>query len=149
MTTVTPTYDALNHLANMDALSACFRRVCDSLASPGLFVFDLNTAKGLNRWNGISVMDTEDTTIINRGIYAPGEKRAYLSITGFARTSDDTFERFREVAYNTVFAMKDVVAQLERTGFTQIRVSGASDLESPADDPETLDRAVFICEKAG
>mgnify|MGYP006267515735 CR=1 FL=1 len=51
--------------------------------------------------------------------------------------------------HNTVFAMKDVEAELRSAGFSQIRVSGASDLESPADDPETLDRAFFICEKAG
>lgn len=145
---VVSTYDALNHLPDMDALSACFRRVYDSLAAPGLFVFDLNTAKGLNRWNGVNVMDTDNLTIINRGVYAPGEKRAYLSITGFARSSGDTFERFREIAYNTVFAMNEVDAELKRTGFTQIRVAGASDLETPVDDPESLDRAFFICEKA-
>jgi ubiquinone/menaquinone biosynthesis C-methylase UbiE len=41
------TYDSLNHLPNEEALASCVRRVLE--VCEGMFVFDLNTRRGLRR----------------------------------------------------------------------------------------------------
>ncbi len=141
------TFDALNHLPTTDSLKGCFESVYDALDTPGLFVFDLNTAHGLSRWNGISVVDTEDFTTINRGIHASGADRAYTSFTGFARRKDGTYEKFQEVAYNTVFNMADVLRMAQEVGFQRVYAAETRDLETGIEDPEVLDRAFFVCSK--
>ncbi len=140
------TFDALNHLPDVAALAGCFASVYESLDSPGIFVFDLNTAKGLERWNGITVHDAEEHLIVNRGIYAPGADRAYTSITGFLQNPDGSYNRFKEFAYNTVFSVDEVKQQLSEAGFTAYAADG-KDLTTPVDDAESLGRAFFVCAK--
>ena len=141
------TFDALNHLPSIDALKGCFQSVYAALGSRGLFVFDLNTARGLARWNGINVQDSDELTVINRGIYAPGADRAYTSITGFVRRDDGAYDRFKEVAYNTVFKMADVNRVLTETGFRETYVADSTDLGARIEDPEAMGRAFFVCTK--
>jgi SAM-dependent methyltransferase len=44
------------------------------------------TRRGLRRWNGISVDDTDDAMfVVNRGIYDGQADRAWARITGFVR----------------------------------------------------------------
>jgi SAM-dependent methyltransferase len=79
------TFDALNHLESLSKLQACFRCVRAALAPGGVFLFDLNTEKGLQRWNRIAVEDGDQFVLINRGLFAPGMDRAFARITGFTR----------------------------------------------------------------
>jgi predicted TPR repeat methyltransferase len=46
---VVSTYDALNHLASLEALQRCFASVYAVTQDGGTFVFDLNTRVGLKR----------------------------------------------------------------------------------------------------
>jgi len=140
-------FDSLNHLPDVDALGSCFSCAWDSLRSPGMFVFDLNTPTGLERSNGINVQDSEEITIINRGIYAPGAERAFTSITGFIRNADGTYERFSERAYNTVFKGAEVLGLLRKAGFSECYVAASSDLSEAVEEPDELDRAFFVCRK--
>jgi SAM-dependent methyltransferase len=140
------TFDALNHLPDADALAGCFASVYAALDSPGMFVFDLNTAKGLERWNSINVHDHEEFMIVNRGIYPPGADRAYTSITGFTQNADGTYDRFKEFAFNTVFSMAEVARLLVEAGFVAYAADG-KDLAAPVDDAEELGRAFFVCMK--
>ena len=62
------TFDALNHLPDEIALLNCFKSVKSVLKPGGCFVFDLNTATGLRRWNGMAVDDSNpEALVINRG----------------------------------------------------------------------------------
>lgn len=143
---VVSTFDALNHLPDAGALRGCFRSVYNVLVPGGLFIFDLNTRRGLREhWNGIHIEDTEESMIVNRGIYDGGE-RAYTRISGFVRNDEGLYERFEGVFYNTVFEMAMVKEWLLAVGYGDIHFAHALDLGEPVDDPEAMLR-VFIVAK--
>jgi SAM-dependent methyltransferase len=138
------TYDALNHLDSLARLEACFSCVRRVLEPGGHFIFDLNTEKGLSRWNGITVEDGEQGMLVNRGIFAPGMGKAYTRITGFTRTGRDTYARFEETAFNTVFRLEDVGRGLAKAGFSTSRYATGRNLAERVADPEELDRAFVV-----
>jgi SAM-dependent methyltransferase len=141
---VVSTYDALNHLPDAAALQSCFASVRQALTDNGVFVFDLNTRRGLARWNNINLLEDEDLMVVNRGIYDGGE-RAYTRITGFVRDGESgQYDRFAETFYNTVFDLADVQSWLGEAGFGEVTIAAGSDLSAPAPDPEALGRAWFV-----
>jgi SAM-dependent methyltransferase len=143
----TSLFDSLNHLRDLNALRGCFTSVYGALSSPGLFVFDLNTPSGLLRWNAINVQDREDLTVITRGIYAQGAEKAFTSVTGFTKRADGTYDRFEEVAYNTVFPLAEVATLLAEVGFTSTYIASGESLEETVEEPDALGRAFFVCAK--
>jgi SAM-dependent methyltransferase len=138
------TYDALNHLDSLAKLGSCFSCVRAALDPGGFFIFDLNTETGLRHWNGITVEEGEQGMMVKRGIYAPGMGRAYLRITGFARTGPDTYTRFEETAFNTLFKMEDVARRLVEAGFRTSWFATVRNLAEKVADPEELDRAFIV-----
>lgn len=143
---VVSTFDAINHLPDLQALHACF--ACVAAVSEGYFVFDLNTRTGLRRWNSIEVDDSrEDMTIVNHGIYDIDSARAWMKVTGFVRNADDLYERFEQTAYNTVFAMQDVQAALLATGWQDVYFAHLQDLNTPLADPEQEGRVFVVARK--
>ncbi len=137
------TYDALNHLENMAELRGCFESVYGSLAEGGVFLFDLNTRKGLQSWNGISVEDSRDAVIITRGIFDEEIGRATTRITGFVPKGNGIYERFEETAFNTLFDVHEVKAALEGTGFHSVYFARSADLSKPVEDTEA-ERRIYI-----
>jgi SAM-dependent methyltransferase len=138
------TFDALNHLASLEALRACLVCVKAALVKGGAFIFDLNTERGLRRWNAITVEDGEQVVLINRGLFSRGMDRAYTRITGFTRTGPETWNRFEETAFNTVFRMADVKDALNRAGFQESWFAAGRVFTQQAADPEDQDRAYII-----
>jgi SAM-dependent methyltransferase len=137
------TFDALNHLPSQAALWSCFECVHRALDPGAPFIFDLNTEKGLRRWNGVTVEDGEQIMLVNRGLYTRGMERAYTKITGFVRAAD-SWTRFEETAYNTVFPMAAVKEGLVKAGFSLVWFTTARNLSERAADPEELDRAFIV-----
>jgi SAM-dependent methyltransferase len=137
------TYDALNHLEDMAALRSCFGCVLASLAEDGQFLFDLNTRKGLQSWNGISVEDNRDALIISRGIYDEEAGRATIRITGFMPAEGGLYERFEETAFNTLFDLQAVKTVLLEAGWRSVHFARSQDLSTPVDDPEA-ERRIFV-----
>lgn len=140
---VVSTFDALNHLPSLDALQRCFECVHAVTLDGGTFVFDLNTRLGLKRWNSLFVQESDDTLIVNRGIYDGGDK-AYTRINGFVREDDGRYSRFEETVFNTVFDMADVRAALEACGWRDVYFARASDLSAALDEPEREGRAFVV-----
>ncbi len=138
------TYDALNHLPSLPALWSCFACVHRALDPGAPFIFDLNTEKGLQRWNGVRVENGEQVMLVNRGIYTRGMERAYTKITGFVRTAADSWTRFEETAYNTIFPMAQVEEGLLKTGFQRVSFASSRNLAEAVSDPEELDRAFIV-----
>lgn len=142
---VVSTFDALNHLADEKALRTCFQcvyNVCD-----GWFIFDLNTRRGLARWDGVSVDDRDDALIISRGIFDEVGEKAWLKITGFVHASDGLFKRFDETAFNTVFEIERVRAILLEVGWQTVHVALERDLEAAVRDPESEGRVFVVAAK--
>lgn len=126
---VVSTGDALNHLESQQALQSCFQ--CVRAVNDGYFIFDLNTRRGLRQCNNILLDDSsEDTVLINRGIYDGESDRAWTSFTGFLRTSSGLYERFDEAVFNTVFAMDVVRDMLLAVGWAKVCFSRIGNLRS-------------------
>ncbi len=143
---VVSTYDALNHLPSLGALRACFACVHAVTLPDGTFAFDLNTRLGLKRWNSLGVTETDETVIINRGIYDGGDK-AYTRINGFVRDDDGRYTRFEETAYNTVFDLAAVRAALLEVGWADAYFALAGDLRARLDEPESAGRVFVIARR--
>jgi SAM-dependent methyltransferase len=142
------TYDALNHLPDLEALAACFRAVGRALVPGGLFVFDLNTRKGLlDRWNGTTVIEDEGALVIMRARY-DGGPRATAWITGFVHRPDESYDRFDETVQNTPFAPADVRRLLTEAGFEDVRFTDGRDLATPLADPEAEGRVFVVGRRA-
>lgn len=143
---VVSTYDSLNHLENEQALYRCFQ--CVYAVSDGYFIFDLNTRKGLMRWNNIQIDESdEDVVIINRGIYDGQSDKAWMRISGFVRLPNGLYERFEEVVFNTAFKMERVRDALLSVGWKNVYFARIQDLKTALDEPEKEGRVFFVASK--
>jgi SAM-dependent methyltransferase len=142
---VVATYNALNHLPDLDHLRSCFASVAAATVTEGYFIFDLYTRRGLREWNGISITDTGDTFTLQRGIYDGGSKAQTL-FTGFIREGEQ-FTRFEESIYNTVFDLATVQQLLSQTGWKSIYFAQLDDLATPISDPENDDRVWIVARR--
>jgi SAM-dependent methyltransferase len=143
---VVSTFDALNHLENEQTLRSCFRSVY--AVSDGYFIFDLNTRRGLRRWNGIQLDESsEDLLILTRGVYDGESDRAWTKITGFVRVANGLWERFDEAVFNTVFEMEKVKATLLAVGWKSVHFARIEDLKTPLPEPEREGRVFVVARK--
>jgi SAM-dependent methyltransferase len=141
------TFDALNHLPDLQALSGCFQSVYAALLAGGTFIFDLNTRLGLRRWATISVEDSEEIMLVTRGLFDASQDRGYTLISGFLKVGENLYERFEETAFNHAFSLVDVQQALEEAGFRQVRFCRQNDLNTGLDDPEAESRIFVVCKK--
>lgn len=142
---VVSTFDSLNHFKDLDELKEVFQSVYRSIKI-GMFIFDMNTARGLRAWDFVDVEDNEEATYIFYGKYVPEEKRAYSRVTGFLKEGDH-YKKFNEVMINTVFVLEEVKALLRDVGFVNICFVKPDDLNKMLLDPEKIDRIMVLAEK--
>jgi len=144
---VVSVFDSLNHLPDIDSLKTCFSRVYDYLTDNGIFIFDLNTTKGLYGFNDFSIQDDEDMTIIRNGFFAEELNRAYVRIYGYVKNNRGNYVRFEENMFNQAFDMDEVEGLLNQVGFDEIYPTVIESLELSVDEPESEERIFFIAKK--
>lgn len=144
---VVSTFDAINHLPDMNALKGCFLSTISVLFDGGYFIFDLNTKKGLENWNHVNVNPDHDFFLVNRGIYDGSMDKAWTKITGFVRLESGLYERFDETVYNTAFKMESVKELLLEIGFQEVYFARASNLTQSISDPESETKVFLVCRK--
>lgn len=146
---VVSTYDALNHLENLQALQGCFQSVFRVLQSGGVFIFDLNTRCGLKRWNSISIDESAaDCLVITQGLYDGHGDKAWTRIIGFLLVEEGLYERVDELVYNTVFDLEDVRRSLLDCGWENVHFARLQDWGTPLVEPEKEGRVFIVCRKA-
>jgi SAM-dependent methyltransferase len=141
------TFDALNHLPDLEALRGCFRSARKVLLPGGYFIFDLNTRRGLMNWNSINVDPGDEIFLLNRGIFDPEMEKAWTRITGFVRTPQGLYQRFEQTVYNTVFDLAQVKEELAREGFPNSYFALGTDLETSIDKPEEVGKVFIVAQK--
>jgi SAM-dependent methyltransferase len=144
---IVSTFDALNHLPNLDALQGCFRSTYQVMVTGGYFIFDLNTRHGLDNWNSISVDPGNETFLINRGIFDPDTDKAWTRITGFVRNPDGLYQRFEQTVYNTVFDLQQVKECLMDEGYRNCYYAHGTALDTPVEKPEELEKVFMVAQK--
>lgn len=143
------TFDAMNHLDGLEALARCFACVAAATLPDGVFVFDLNTRKGLrDRWTGTRVEEDDEGLYVTRGRYDGAGQQATMHVAGFIRDADGRYERFAETHHNTVFALADVHRVLLAAGWARAHFARLGDLATPLADPEQEGRVFVAAQRA-
>lgn len=145
---VTSTYNALNHLKDMDVLRRCFERVFAVTLPSGYFIFDLKTRKGLQNWQNPFVHETDSTFLIMRGGSKKNSDQAFTRITVFMKQDTGNYMRVNERLDNTIFDMSQVKAALKAVGWRNVYFARLSALRQPLTQPEDEDRIFIVAQKA-
>lgn len=141
-------YDSLNHLPDLEALEAALT-TARTYARPGAaLVFDLNTEAGIRSWEATTMVFDDDTgTLVALGHYNEVTGEARIDLIGYMRRADGTFDRFTESAGERAFDTQDVVKAVERSGWTDVRLTTYDRLsETPA--AATLPRVTVVAVNA-
>ena len=142
------TFDALNHLGSKESLQSCFKSVFDVVVDEGYFIFDLNTRLGLKGWNSISISDSGNDIIINRGIFDEENNKAMIRITGFIPAGENLYQRYDEVVFNVAYDMNEVKDMLHDSGWKEVYFARSEDLFTPIEEPESMRRVFIVAKKA-
>jgi SAM-dependent methyltransferase len=144
---VTATYNVMNHLATEADLALCFRSVYDHLLKPGLFLFDLNTRKGLAAWDGMERQSTDRIAYVGKGSFDEATGRAVIRMEGSFVGADGKPETFVHTTVNHAFDMARVESLVKAAGFPKVRFALIDDLGTPVPDPERHARVFVVAEK--
>ena len=135
-------YDSINYLVEPEAMARVLARVARVLSARGLFIFDMNTAYGLEQFWGNRTEEQEvgSTTILWEYTYERRTRLAGLSLEfrngGGAVTREEHLER----AYGRV----EMEALLAGAGLEAVAVTEDRKLEPPG---KFCDRAWFVARR--
>ena len=142
------TFDAVNHLETTEDLKKCFARVYNVLNEDSIFIFDLNTEKGLkNFWFGLRKIEGDDFYLIQDSKYDSENRMGSANITCFNKTKDNLYRKSQEKLFNKAFRLFDVSNILIETGFRYVSFAKISSLNEPVTDPEEESRIFVMAEK--
>ena len=144
---VTATYNVMNHLVSESDLSSCFKRTHEHLIKPGLFVFDLNTRRGLRQWDGQERESNERIAYVAKGTYDEERGQATLRMEGSYLRADGNPEPFAHTTLNQAFDLARVESLLKASDFTKVHFSLPTDLGTPLKEPEKEMRVFVVAEK--
>lgn len=124
------TYDSLNHLLQLDELTAAFRNVRHALKAGAPFLFDLNMHEGYRaRWRGSFGLAEADHALVAASSYDPDSEQAQVVVTMF-RFRNDLWDRADVTLYQRCYSEEEVRATLQAAGFSGIVTKDAEkDLE--------------------
>ena len=144
---ITATYDAMNHIETKTELEKAFSSIFKVLSNDGFFIFDMNTEKGLENWNGIFVEDHKEMMVVNRGFFNKPEGKAFNKTSGFIQVKKDLYKRFDELLFNKVYKIKDVREILLSIGWSKVHFASSKSLEKEINEPEKENRVFIIAKK--
>lgn len=140
-------YDSINHLNDIKDLASCFKSVYQCVVKNGYFIFDLNTNKGLNKWNGTHIEDKENIFLMIKGIFDADRNDAVTRVSGFIKEDNDLYSRFEEIVYNYVYQLDEVKKLLEEIGWSQVHFALIENLDRNIEEPEKEERVFIVAKK--
>jgi len=125
-------YDTLNYLLDESDLQRCFESVARATVQGGLFCFDLATDYFLRHyWDGTEVAEFRDYTQIMQSHYDAASGCSTLVLTGFVRSKQGSYRRFREIHMQRSYAEATIRTLLEANGFNLEGVYDCFTLHAP------------------
>jgi SAM-dependent methyltransferase len=145
---ITCWFDSLNYLLEMDDLARTFIGVSRVLAKDGVFIFDVNTIRGLAvewvREPSYVHLDSRDLFLVSVPQYDAAAKIASLHITGFAR-EDERWARTDEIHKERGYTLKEIRRCLARSHLSELACWASLDkMEKPN---RTSARVWFVVRK--
>jgi SAM-dependent methyltransferase len=140
---ITSSIDALNYLLTDEELQSFFGHVYDHLEVDGVFIFDINSAYKLEQILGNNnFVYTEDDLVYTWENYLEDDiVEMYLNF--FIKTGT-LYERVEEVHYEKVYTLEEILFQLEKAGFKEIKLS---DSYGQGEIREETERITFTVRK--
>jgi SAM-dependent methyltransferase len=114
-------YDSLNYLVDEGELRRAMSAIAASLRPHGLFLFDMNTVRGLaTRWgNRIWIIqDSDDAFEANQSEFDYDSGIATLRVNAFLHRQGDLYERVKEMHRERGYPIPIVDAALADAGFS-------------------------------
>jgi SAM-dependent methyltransferase len=118
------TFDSLNHLLTIDALTDAFRCTHHALRPGGLFVFDINTEEAYAReWGKSAAIVDEDAAVFIRGDYDSHTRIGRTLITAFRSNGNGDshstcrWHRADIELHQRCYACEEVLTALHAAGF--------------------------------
>lgn len=129
---VTCEFNPLNHLPRKSDLPRAFRAVARALQPGGLFYFDLNTPKALQKqYPGTHWFEGRDFCLVMRGSFDRRREKGCVKLEWFVRKKK-VWQRFRESMEDICWTDAEVRRALRQAGFTNIRSWDGADVRPPA-----------------
>jgi len=138
-------FDSLNHVLSLEELRQVFDRVYSTLATDGLFAFDLNTEEEFQlglRESSFDIVEDDHACIV-RTSYEPRESLKRYDVTTFKLNDDDGWDRNDVSLFQRYYSLDDIKETLISARFVEVTVyDGCSDLGHPVRDGRAFIRAV-------
>ncbi len=131
--------DSVNYVTRPAALRRTFRRVYESLAPGGLFLFDAKTPLALEAAGGQTYVDErEDLLCLWRGEWSPKRRVCGYGIDLFSLRSDGTWDRASEYHQEYAYAPEELIGYLREAGFPAVNVYGDKTMRPPQEGAERI-----------
>lgn len=143
---VISTFDSLNHIMELEELTAAFRNVYVALRPGGLFLFDLNMEAGYRSgWNNNFDIVEDDHVCVIRSSYSAEEKTAFFEATIFYLESD--WQRSDFTLTQRCYSEAEIISALAEAGFIEIKACASNLYKELIALTEDTERGFFICRK--
>ncbi len=135
--------DCINYIPK-NKLEKAFRCVHATLKKGGIFLFDISSERKFRKKiaNTVSVDDREDVTYLSFNKLEGEEVSMEVSL--FVRQADGRYERLEELHRQYIYREEEILAALEKSGFTLLSVEGHLGEEKTGSD-----RLLFCAQKGG
>lgn len=141
------TFDSLNHILELDDLEAVFRCAAAALKPGAPFCFDLNMEGAfLEGWEGGYGETYDNHAFIRTGSYDPEHRLGRFDATYFRRL-DGQWQRTDLTLFQRWYTRAEVVAGLEKAGFTGVRAYQFGELRALVPLGDDARRGFFVCRK--
>lgn len=113
-------YDSLNYLVDEGELRRGMSAIAGALRPAGLFLFDMNTIRGLaTRWGNRVwiIQDSDDAFEADQSEFDYDSGVATLKVNAFLHRGDERYERVREVHRERGYPIPAIDAALGAAGF--------------------------------
>ena len=148
---LTSMYDALNYMLTADDLGAVFGCVGQALKPGGLFIFDMNTIRGLaENWGTRTHInfEGEGLFIVNRTRWDHETNTNTLVLHGFARRDDGLWEHWSETHVQRGFPIIEIRRLLSDAGLETLTVLDAHATGNVEAGPQTT-RVLLAARRGG
>lgn len=139
--------DVINYLEKKQQLKETFQRIHNSLATGGLFVFDVHSKQYMNEFliDETFTYVAEDIAYIWDCERGKHENEMIHYLTFFVKDMDQ-YERFDEVHTQTVYSINTYETTLKSVGFNDVHVFTNYSLKNEK-EPENSERIFIIARK--
>ena len=133
--------DCINYIPK-NKVNAAFKNISGALKKGGIFLFDISSKRKFDRKiaNTVSADDREDITYLSFN-QVEGD-RAIMDVTLFIKRADGAFKRLDETHTQYIYEEEEIIAALEKNGFSLVSVEGHL-----GEDKNTSDRLCFLAKK--